>query len=300
MASKIRRLTPGESVFNFINTVIMLFLLLITLYPFWYCIIVSFNDANNLVKGPLYLVPRLLSFDNYKFVFSNSLMGTAFINSILRTVIGTFLHCLFTGMAAFGLSKRHLMGRRLYMAIFVITMYFGGGMIPNYLLIKSLGLINNFLVYIIPGLWSFFNAILFIAFYESIPDSLEESAKVDGASVLLVFFKIIIPVSMPIFATVALFTGVGQWNSWYDTMVYAQSKKLVTLQSILINLIREADSLVQLQKLMGITGGSSMLKISPVSVRVSTLVVTTFPIVVVYPFLQKYFIKGILLGAVKS
>jgi putative aldouronate transport system permease protein len=291
---------PTERVFNFANTIVMLAVLVITLYPFWYCIIITFNDANDLLKGPLYLLPRQFSMENYKFVFSNNQMGVAFINSVLRTVLGTISHCLFTGMAAYGLSKRHLIGRKLYMVIFVLTMYFSGGMIPNYLLIRDLGLLNNFLVYIIPNVWSIFNAIIFIAFYETIPDSIEESAKIDGAHVFQIFFKIIFPLTIPIFATVALFAGVGQWNAWYDTMIYTTSKSLITLQSILIRLINEADSMEKLQKLMGVTGGSSMPRISPLSIRVTTMVVTTFPVTVVYPFLQRYFIKGMMLGAVKS
>lgn len=290
----------GEKTFNAVNTVIMVLLLIITLYPFWYCIVASLNDANNLLIGPLYLWPRKFSLDNYTFVFNNPQIWRAFINSVSRTLIGTVMHCVFTGMAAYGLSKTHLMGRKFYLVVFIITMYFGGGMIPGYLLIKSLGLIDKFAVYLIPGMWSFFDAILFMAFYETIPDSLEESAFIDGATVRQVFFRIIFPVSVPIFATIALFAGVGQWNAWYDTMIYTKRPELVTLQSILIRMLREVESMEQLQKMMGSTAVGFKLNISPMTVRVATMVVTTFPVVVVYPFLQKYFVKGIMLGSVKG
>jgi putative aldouronate transport system permease protein len=288
--------------FGVVNAVLMGLVLFVTLYPFWYCVIVSLNDADNLVMGPLYFLPRKLSLENYGFVFKNRDLVRAFFMSVARTVLGMVLHTVFTGIAAYGLSKRNLLGRRLYTTIFVIPMYFTGGMIPTYLLIKDLGLIDRFLVYIIPSLFAFYHAILFMAFYESIPESIEESARLDGAGSFTVFFRLIIPVSMPIFATVALYAGVAQWNSWFDTAIYTTSRGLVTLQSIMIKLINETEAILEMQRMTAdvVSEGGDMPQISPTTVRVATMMVTTVPIMVVYPFFQRYFVKGIMLGSVKE
>ena len=298
-----KNLPIGEKIFVGVNTLIMLFLIVIMFYPFWYCIIASFNDANDFVMGPLYFLPRKFSLDNYEFVLASELFGVAVRNSILRTVIGTVVHCVFTGAAAYGLSRPNLLYRKFYTTIFVITMYFGGGMIPTYLLYRDLGLLDNFLVYIIPSMFSFYNCILFMSYYESVPLSLEESARIDGANTLTVYFRIIFPVSKPIFATVALYSIVSQWNSWFDTVIYTTSDNLTTLQSIMTKMLDAAENMKKMMQEMSMVGGaaSSMLdNVSPTTVRVATMVITTFPIAVVYPFFQKYFVKGIMLGSVKG
>lgn len=298
-----RKRTLGDWTFDSINTLLMVGIIVIMLYPFWYCIIVSFNDPQDYFKGPLFLWPRVFSLENYKLVLQGNQFAVAAINSIARTVLGTILHCVVTGIAAYGLSKRHIMFRKFYTRFFVFTMFFGGGLIPTYLLIRGLGLLDNFLVYIIPGAFSFYNAILFMSFYESIPPSLEESALMDGANMTTVFFKIILPVSKPIFATVALYSIIGQWNAWMDTMLYTKSDSLVTLQAILMRLLKAAENLQELlSTLIGIGSEAADIasKITPVAVRLATMVLTTFPIVVVYPFFQKYFVKGIMLGSIKE
>jgi putative aldouronate transport system permease protein len=291
----------GNAIFEIINSTIMLIIMFTTLYPFWYCIILSFNDGIDTLRGPLYFWPRLFTTTNYVFILNSSRIQIAFMNSVLRTVFGTLLHLLFTGIVAYGLSKKHLVGRRAAMLFFIFTMYFSGGLIPVYLLIKGLGLIDKFIVYIIPGMWSVYNAILFMSYYESIPVSLEESAVIDGASKFQIFGKIIIPTSLPIFATVAVFVGVSQWNSWFDTVIYTSSDRLITLQSIMSKMIEEAEALQELNKEMASSGSVTQIEtIKPITVRAATLVVTTFPIAVVYPFLQKYFVKGIMIGSIKE
>ncbi|MBE6884621.1 MAG: carbohydrate ABC transporter permease [Ruminococcaceae bacterium] len=300
---KKKHLPIGDILFNGINNFLMLLLIIIMLYPFWYCVILSFNDSVDFLKGPLYLWPRKFTLENYEFVLGSPSIGIAIRNSILRTVIGTILHCVFTGAAAYGLSKPDLLYRKFYTTVFVITMYFGGGMIPTYLLLRDIGFIDSFLVYVIPTMWSFYNAILFMSYYESIPGSLEESARIDGANTLVIYFRIIFPASLPIFATVALYSIVGQWNSWFDTVIYTKSEQLVTLQSMMAKILQMAENQ---KKMMEQLAKSSMVNatvpvnISPTTVRVATMVITTFPIVVVYPFFQKYFVKGIMLGAVKG
>ncbi len=180
-------------------------------------------------------------------------------------------------------------------------MYFGGGLIPYYMLLRDLHLLDTFLVYVIPSMWSFYHAILYMAYYDSIPDSLEKAALIDGAGPVRVFFTIIIPTSVPIVATIALYAGVAQWSSWFDTAIYTSSPKLVTLQAIMTQMVRSAEALQEMNKMMaeaGMTTGFATIK--PITIRVATMVFTTFPIVVIYPFLQKYFIKGIMLGSVKG
>lgn len=301
--NRLRKRTVGDWIFDIANTFFMVGILVVMLYPFWYCIVVSLNDPQDYYKGPLYLWPRVFSLENYKFVLQGDQFGVAVFNSVARTVLATVLHCVVTGAAAYGLSKRNIMFRKWYNRIFVFTMYFGGGLIPTYLLIRGLGLLDNFLVYIIPSAFGFYNCILFMSFYDSIPPSLEESARVDGASIWTIFFKIIFPVSKPIFATVALYQIVGQWNAWMDTMLYTKSDNLVTLQALLMRLLKAADNIrAMLETITGIGGQQAdmAMKVTPVAVRVAAMVITTFPIVVVYPFFQKYFVKGIMLGAVKE
>ncbi|MDW7655825.1 MAG: carbohydrate ABC transporter permease [Bacillota bacterium] len=292
--------TLAEKVFEAFNSGLMILIAIITLYPFWNSIIISFNESIDATRSPLYFWPRVFTFDNYAFILKSNKLHSAVINSTLRTVLGTLLHLMYTGIAAYGLSKRWLMGRRIYMLIFIFTMYFSGGLIPTYMLYRSLGLLDNFLVYIVPNMWGFFNAILFMAYYESIPDALEQAATIDGAGKFTIFFRIIFPASRPIFATIAVFTGVAQWNTWFDTITFTTSDSLITLQSLMTKMINEAEA----QKIMAETMGESITRgleiIKPVSVRIATLVITTFPITVVYPFLQKYFVKGIMIGSVKG
>ena len=302
MGRRLKR-TAGDVIFDSANTLLMVAILVIMLYPFWYCLVVSFNDPQDYYKGPLYLWPRVFSLENYKYVLKGNHFDVAIVNSVARTVLGTVLHCIITGAAAYGLSKRTIMFRKFYTRIFVFTMFFSGGMIPTYLLIRSLGLIDNFLVYVIPNLFTFYNCILFMSFYDSIPPSLEESARMDGASMGTIFFKIIFPVSKPIFATVALYQIVGHWNAWMDTMLYTRSSELLTLQAILMRLLKAADNIMKMLEVISGSGTQQALVlqgITPVAIRVAAMAITTFPIVVVYPFFQKYFVKGIMLGSVKE
>lgn len=291
----------GETSFNFLNIVGMVIVSFLTLYPFWYALILSFNDGFDALKAPIFFWPRVFTFENYSFIVSTPRIQLAFFNTVTRTTLGTLMHLAFTGVVAYGLSKRRIAGRKIYMLFFAITMYFNGGLIPTYLLIKNLGLLDNYLVYLIPMMWNFFHGILFMAFYETIPDALEDSAHIDGAGNLRIFIQIIVPVSAPIFATVAVFTGVAHWNAWFDTIIYTSSPRLITLQSIMSRMIAEIASMKEMSEMME-SGGSfaGSLNVTPVTVRAATLIVTTFPIIVIYPFLQKYFVKGIMIGAVKG
>lgn len=251
----------------------------------------SFNDGTDSLRGGIYFWPRKFSLANYQVVLSNPAIYKAFGISVLKTVIGVVTHLIVTGVAAYAMSKAELVGRKWFIKLGVLTMFIGGGMIPSFLIIKSLGLYNSFWVYIIPALFSFYDLIIFMNFFRNLPASLEESAKIDGAGYFSIFFKIVLPLSFPVFATIALFTGVGQWNDFFTTKLYIDDPNLFPIQFYLY------------QMLMSV-GSQSAIKAGIVvpteAMQQATMVITTLPIVLVYPFLQKYFISGMLVGGVKE
>lgn len=292
--------TSGEKIFDRFNEVFFLILAFIFLYPFYNLIIISLNDATDAMRGGIYFIPRKWSLDNYIAVFKNSLLGRAYLITILRTIIGTVSSVLATGMFAYGLSKRDLMFRNVYLTLATITMFFGGGLIPSFLLIKHLGLLDNFLVYIIPSLISVWNMIIMKSFFQSTSVSLEEAAKIDGYNDAQIFFKIIIPISMPIIATISLFNGVGHWNAWYDAYIYINNPNLLPLQTILMRIISQSTAAQELSKLATQNEFAARSMVTPEAIKITTMVVSIGPIILIYPFLQKYFVKGVMIGAVKE
>lgn len=227
-------------------------------------------------------------------VFRDPNMTRAFVVTIARTFIGTAAAVLFTGAFAYGVSKKELLGRRFFLILAIVTMYFSGGIIPYYLLIaKYLHLKNDFLVYIIPNLFNVFNAIIMLTFFRGIPIEIEESAKMDGANELTIFFRLIIPVSKPVLATIALYNAVMHWNSWYDAMLFG-GEKLVTLQQILMQIISSNSNVSIIASNLGFGNVTAQ------SLKLATMVITTLPIVFSYPFVQKYFVQGIMIGSVKG
>ncbi len=290
---KVRKLS-GDNVFDICNMIFMCFIILITLYPFYYVIISSLNDPTDLLRGPVYLLPRKWSVTNYVYIFQDKeILKAAFI-TVARTVIGSASAVLFTAAFAYGVSKNTLLGRKFFIGMALVTMYFSGGLIPSYILIAhGLKLQGNFLVFIIPNLFNAFNAFIMMSFFRGISSEMEESAKIDGANDIIIFFKLILPISMPILATVALFNGVFHWNSWFDAMLYG-GRKLETLQQYLVKSIQSASVSAQAAAYVSNTG------ISSTSIRLTTMVVTAFPIVLAYPFLQRYFVKGVMIGSLKG
>lgn len=275
----------------------MLVLCFITLYPVWYTIIISFNDSTDSLLGGIYWFPRKFTIQSYITVFQDKTIIQAFKITILRTVIGTLSNVLFTSMVAYALSKTYIMGRKFYMIIGVITMFFGGGLIPYFILIKNIGLYDNFWVYIIPSLFNFYNLLIFISFFRELPVGLEESAKLDGANDLVIFFRIILPLSMPVLATIALFTGVYHWNDYFMGVMYTNKQSLQPIQTFLYRIVASASAS---RAVVAMPAGVAAQQVSSQSVRLATMVVTTAPIVCVYPFLQKYFVKGMLIGSIKG
>lgn len=289
-----KRIVDGDKIFNVFNTIFMMFVLLITLYPFHYVIISSLNDPVDLLNGPVYLFPRKFSIINYVYVLKDAeILNAAFI-TVARTVIGSLSSVLFTAGFAYGISKNWMFKRKFFIGMALVTMYFSGGLIPSYLLIAhGLRLQGNFLVYIIPNLFNAFNAFIMMSFFKGISSEIEESAKIDGGNDLVIFARLILPISMPILATVILFNGVGHWNSWFDAMLYG-GRRLQTLQQYLVKSIQSAT--------VNPSASSFVLthRISSTSIRLTTMVITAFPIIIAYPFLQKYFVKGVMIGSLKG
>lgn len=282
-------------IFDTINVTLLLLFTLIIIIPLWNVIVSSFSSGRSLAEGGFVFWPKEFSLENYQAVFRDETIWQSFIISVLKTLIGVITHVFFCAMIGYGLSKSNVRGRKLYVTMGVITMFFSGGMIPTYLLIKSLGLLNTFWVYIIPALFSYYDVVILMNFFRNVPDSLEESAKIDGAGDWKIFLKIFIPLSMPAMATIALFNGVNQWNDFMTTKLYITDQWLYPLQMKLYEIIVQS----QTQSMQNI-GGSVVIETTTKGVQLATIVITTLPIVVIYPILQRYFISGMMLGAVKE
>lgn len=292
----LKRKTKGEAFFDLINTIGMLIICFITLYPIWYVIVNSLNEGMDGMRGGIYWWPRMFSFENYTAVVKSPGIMLAMGITVAKTLLGTLLHVLFTAMVAYAFSRRDLIGGKIYILIGTITMFFGGGLIPTYLLMKDLQLLDNFLVYIIPAMFSFFDLIIFMTFFRDIPDGLEEAAKIDGANDWAIFLRVVLPVSMPVVATIALFHGVYQWNDYFTGVIYLNNMDLQPIQTYLYRVVAQSSSN---QMVAAIPGGISKTVTSQ-SIKLATMVVTTLPIVFVYPFLQRYFVKGMMIGSIKG
>jgi|LFRM01.1.fsa_nt_gb putative aldouronate transport system permease protein len=297
----------GDRVFNTINIIIMLLIVFVTLYPFINSLAISLNDADDTTRGGITFYPRVFTFRNYELIFENPLIYNAYIVTVGRTIIGVVTSLFFTATLAFGMAHSNLKGRRFYTILCIIPMYFGGGLIPYYFLIRSLGLMNSFWVYIVPSLVGIWNMLLMRTYFMGIPAALEESARIDGANYLTVFFKIILPISTPILATIALFIGVGQWNSWFDAFIFITDQELKPMQTVLLSIISEAryaERLAQAAAAGAATADAGKLgkgvTVNVRSITMATMIVTILPIVMVYPFLQRYFIKGVMIGSLKG
>lgn len=290
--------SKGEKIFDVINVMFMIIFCITIIYPVWYTLILSFNDGADAMLGGIYFWPRKFTLDNYITVMQSPGIYKAFGITIARTVVGVITHVLFTAMVAYGLSKRELTGRKLYLTIGVITMFFNGGLIPTFLLIRDLGLLDNFMVFILPTMFNFFHLIIFQSFFRELPKSLEESAYIEGANDLQIFIRIILPLSMPVVATIALFIGVFHWNDYFTGLIYINNPDLQPIQTFLFRVIAQSSS-SQMISAMPATM-TSMQRTTSESIKLATMILATFPIVCVYPFLQKYFVKGMLLGSVKE
>lgn len=294
------RVSTGDRIFQTVNYIVFLIFTLLCIYPFYFLVINSVSDGHMVDLGRVLFYPIGFSLSNYKNIFSLSGFGSSAVVSVLRTVLGTFLSVMITSYMAYFFTKRDMWHYKLWYRLSIATMYFSAGMIPGYLNIRSLHMLNTFWVYIIPGAVSVYNMVLIKTYIESIPASMEESAEIDGAGVLVRFFRIVLPLSVPILATVTLFSAVGQWNSFMDTLLYITDSKLYTLQYTLQMYFRQADAISK-QVASGISSADSVAQsLSPMTIRLTITVIVTVPILCVYPFVQRYFVKGIMIGAVKG
>jgi putative aldouronate transport system permease protein len=293
---KHKKHTGEDRVISVIVFLVLTIVTLVTLYPFWNIFVISINDATDAIRGGLYLFPRVFSLESYKTIFRDSEFMNSIRITVLRTVIGTPLAVLATAGLAFSLSRRDLVGRKFFNFAFIFTMYFGGGMIPYYMILLDTHLYDTFWVYIFPNLVSVYNMILVKAYVDSMPAEIFESARIDGANDLRIFWQMVLPLSKPILMTIALFVAIGHWNSWFDSYYFTDSSSLKTLQAVLVKILNQ----YQTSSLQPGASQNAARSVSPDSIRMAASMVATIPIILVYPFVQKYFVKGIMIGAVKS
>ncbi|MBY3620634.1 carbohydrate ABC transporter permease [Acinetobacter sp. CUI P1] len=296
------RTNIGDRLFIGFIYVFLTLLAFSAFYPFWNSLVISFNEGMDTSKGGITFWVREFTLENYKIVFEDSRLMGGFVIATLRTVIGTVTAILATSIFAYGMSKRELMGRKYYMIMCIITMYFGGGLIPSYMLIRSLGLFNSFWVFIIPALVSVWNMIIFRTFFQGLPQGLEESAKIDGCGYWGTFLRIVLPLSGPVIATLSLFTAVNHWNEWFVASIYITKEELMPIQTILRQILFSNIASEQLSNVdaSSIAHINSAKKITSKSLTMATIMVATIPIVCVYPFLQRFFVKGVLVGSLKE
>lgn len=291
----------SDYVIIIVMVVLMTVVFISTLYPFLNALAISLNDKDDTILGGITVYPRVFTISNYRTIFTNPTIWKAYGITFARTILGTIGGLLITGAASFALSRKSLAGRKVYTMLCLIPMYFGGGLIPSYLLIKMMGLTNSFWVYIIPNLMNIWNMILMRSYFQSVPEALEESARIDGANYFTVFFKIYWPVSTPIIATIALYFGVFHWNDWYTTSVYITNPDLKPMTSVLLNIINEASYAEKMAAAgAGAHVGDVKQDTNVRSITMATMITSIVPIVVIYPFLQRFFIKGIMIGSIKG
>jgi putative aldouronate transport system permease protein len=301
-----RRTNISNLIFDIIIYLVLLFVVITTVYPFWNTIAISLNDGLDSLKGGIKLWPRKFTWKNYADLFQTDRIFNAGIISVTRTVIQTVLSVFCTSLLAYALSRKEFVLRKYLTTIIVISMYVNAGLIPGYMLIKRLHLLGKYAVYIVPCLVDVFNFILVRTYINGLPDSFVESARIDGANEFRIYLQIIMPLIVPSIAMICLFTAVGAWNSWFDTYLYCSNKpKLHSLQYVLMSFLQQsqnqstnandANSMA-----LAAGAGSTASKSTPISIRSSITMVATLPILIVYPFVQKYFVVGMTIGGVKE
>ncbi len=293
------RKTKEDWIVDSVVLLVTFLLLVITIYPFWYVIVLSFNDGVDALRGGIYLWPRKFTTANYQQFLTDQKWINAILVSVSKTLSGTALTVLFTCLVAYGLSTERLVFKRFYAVILLICMYFSGGLIPYYLTLRSYGLLNTFFVYIIPTMFSTYYCMLAMSFFREIPSALKESARLDGASELTIYVRIILPLSKPLLATLGLFAAVSQWNAWSDTAFYAPSNPdLRSLAFLMRGVI--VQNQVDTSSRAAMLHAAQYSSVTATSVQMAAMIIAVLPIMMVYPFLQKHFVKGIMLGAVKG
>ncbi|MCC3376037.1 carbohydrate ABC transporter permease [Cohnella sp. REN36] len=297
------RLSRGERVFQAVIYVLLAILSFVTLYPFWNSLVISFNLGSDTSLGGITFWPRVFTLQNYEVVLRDSRITQAFLVSVARTVCGTALSILATAIFSYGMSKTELVGRKYYMIFCIVTLYFSGGLIPYFLLIRDLGMMNTFWVLVVPGAISIWNMIIFRTFFKEMPAGLEESARIDGCGYFGTFWRIVLPLSGPVLASLSLFVAVNLWNDWFTATLFINDQQLVPIQSLLQEIMNANTVTEQLRS----QGGSNFLDkifqartVTTKSLTMATMMVATLPIIAVYPFVQRHFVKGVLVGSLKG
>lgn len=291
-----RRRSAGGRVADLIVHGVLLLLVVLTIIPFYYMLVLSLARFEDVAGGAFYLIPRHIDFASYALIFEDDTIPRAFLVSTVVTIVGTAVSMLVTTSAAYALSKKGLPGRNAIFTYIIITMFFSGGLIPSYLVMKDLGFVDSYLVMILPLSLNTFFLILMKNYFLTIPESLEESAKIDGANDILIMFRIVIPIAAPIMATISLFYAVAFWNDWFFPMLFLQDPDKYPLQLLLRKIVVEQEMANRLDR-VSVMFGRHYYRLS---VQMATVAVATLPILLVYPFVQKYFARGIMIGAIKA
>lgn len=292
--------TAEDWIIDTIVTIVMIIVVISTAYPFYYCMILAFNNGVDATLGGIYFFPRVLTFANFTTLLSDSNWGNAIVVSVLKTIIGTALGLLVTSSVAYALSFENIVFRKIYHKIYIITMYFSGGLIPFYILLKNINLINSFWVYIIPGMLNVYYMLIMINFFQSISKSLYESARLDGANDISIFIRIALPLSKAMLATITLFYAVSQWNSWMDSVYFITKDNLRPMSYLMMQIINKSATASKVSDAVSLGYQNSALQATTTSLQMAAMVLSVAPILAVYPFLQKYFVKGVMIGSVKE
>ncbi|WP_028549970.1 carbohydrate ABC transporter permease [Paenibacillus sp. UNC451MF] len=282
----------GSKLFDGLNYTLLTLIAVITLYPFWDSLIVSITPLNESIASSIHLYPKTITLEAYQYLWKLDQLWTSYKVSILITVLGTVISMLATTLAAYALSKKDLPGGRVIMFAIVFTMMFSGGIIPNYLVVKQLGMLNSVWAMMIPAAIQTYNLIIMRSFFVSIPESLEESAKIDGCNDFGILMRIVIPLSMPALATISLFYAVSKWNEFFTAVMYITNKDYWPLQLFLRSMLIDNEASFQ-------SGGDSPFLLGQ-SIKMATIMISTIPVMMIYPFFQRYFVQGVTLGAVKE
>lgn len=297
ISHKIKR-TQEDWIVDTIVYALAIFTFIIAFYPFFLSIVLAFNEGKDATYGGIFFWPRKFTTDNFVELLNDPAWGKALLITVLRTVLGTGITVFFTCLVAYGLSAKNLMFRKFYMSMVIFSMYFSGGIIPYYMVIRSMHLTNSFLVYIIPTALNTFFLIVAISFFQDIPKDLAESASIDGAGELTILRRIILPISKPLLATIAIFTAVTQWNSWYDTAFFTQNKGLRTMGYLLMSVIKKSS--MSQSNMDSYAASIADSTITTVSVQLAAMIVAVAPILLIYPLFQRYIVSGLTLGSVKG
>lgn len=295
---KIRE-SRGRKIFKVCNYTFLTLLGVATFYPFWYVLIASFNTGRDFMRGGVWLFPREFTLENYQLAFEDPSIVNALVISILATILSVAFGLVCTALAAYAMSVKTLPGRTFINFFWYFTTIFGGGMVPYYMVLRNLHLTGSFWLYVIPSLYSFYNFVLLRTNFAGIPAELRESAQLDGASDLTIMSRIYIPLSKPILATLALFIGVGKWNDWFTGAYYQSKTALYPAATLLQKILSEASATNQI-KLGQETQIGTVTSYTSQSLQMAFVIILTMPIVIIYPFLQKYFVKGVMVGSVKG